>query len=267
MLCERPNFLHFNGDIGMYFCGKRINTSNHTYGPEIRRHYIFTLVNKGSAVLHGKKDISFCRQDMLIVFPNERIHYKTEGEWSISWIGLYGKAVDDFIGQLGITPENPIIHINLYSEILNVLSEIYDLSGNLSFENNLQITGLLYRFFHLLFLNRNITEQLDIIGTATKIIDYNYNNNLSVGDISDKLGLNISYFSRKFKETMGTTPKHYIQNKRIEYAKYLLNSTSSTVSEVSASVGYDDPLYFSRVFKSVTGLSPKKYRETKRNNG
>lgn len=260
-LSEKTNFLHFNNDIGMYFCGKRVNTKNHIYGPEIRRHYIFTLVNNGSAVLHGKKDIHFKKRDMLVVFPNERVHYEAESDWSISWIGVFGKTVDMFMKRLGIIPENPIIHINLYSEILDVFSEMYDLSNRISFENDLFLTSLIYRFFNLLFLNQNIAQKVDAVGTAVKIIDYNYNNNLCVGDISEKLGLNISYFSRKFKETVGVTPKQYIQDKRIERAKYLLGGTNATVTEVSNSVGYDDPLYFSKLFKSETGLSPKKYRE------
>ena len=37
----------FKGDIGMYYCGKRIGTKNHVYGPEIRSHFLFVLVEKG----------------------------------------------------------------------------------------------------------------------------------------------------------------------------------------------------------------------------
>ena len=41
----------FNGDMGMYYCGKRTGTKNHVYGPEIRSHFLIVLVEKGSAVL------------------------------------------------------------------------------------------------------------------------------------------------------------------------------------------------------------------------
>ena len=35
---------------------------------------------------------------------------------------------------------------------------------------------------------------------------------------------------------------------------------SYTVSEISYSVGINDPLYFSKLFKKIYGMSPKEYR-------
>ena len=46
-LSENMSFLHQRNDIGIYYCGKRENTKNHIYGPEIRNHYLFVLVKKG----------------------------------------------------------------------------------------------------------------------------------------------------------------------------------------------------------------------------
>ena len=66
--------LHFQNEIGMYYCGKRIETLNHTYGPEIRNHYLFVLVNKGTAVMCDREDVHFGERDLLIMLPNERIH-------------------------------------------------------------------------------------------------------------------------------------------------------------------------------------------------
>ena len=43
-MLERHTDLYSQGDIGMYYCGKRINTFNHEYGPMIRDHYLFVLV-------------------------------------------------------------------------------------------------------------------------------------------------------------------------------------------------------------------------------
>lgn len=41
--------LHQNSDMGMYYCGKRLDMLNHVCGPEIRNYYLFVLVNKGEA--------------------------------------------------------------------------------------------------------------------------------------------------------------------------------------------------------------------------
>jgi AraC family transcriptional regulator, arabinose operon regulatory protein len=43
-------------------------------------------------------------------------------------------------------------------------------------------------------------------------------------------------------------------------ARALLDTTTSTVTEIASAVGYSDPLYFSRHFRRVHGMSPSAYR-------
>lgn len=259
-LRERKNSLHFRNEIGMYYCGKRVNTKHHSYGPEIRNHYLLVLVNSGEAILHGKTEQRFGTHDLLIMCPDQRIHYDALTEWSISWVGLYGKTVEEYMNRLGVDGDHPILPIRLYSEVESVFTEIYERSEAMTFENDLEITGLLYRFFSLLFFNQNISQKQDLIGTARKIIDYNYNTDLCVSELSESLGVSFAHFSRQFKQALGVSPKQYLLNKRIERAKYLLSSTDVSIGEISNSVGYEDPLYFSRIFKKETGTSPREYR-------
>jgi len=47
-------------------------------------------------------------------------------------------------------------------------------------------------------------------------------------------------------------------------ASELLETTSASVKEVAAALGYDDPFYFSRVFKSVHKVPPSRYRNADR---
>ena len=43
-------------------------------------------------------------------------------------------------------------------------------------------------------------------------------------------------------------------------AKELLAKSAMPVSEIAASVGYDDPRYFARIFAGQVGVPPRKYR-------
>ena len=156
---ERPTELHFHDDMGMYYCGKRLETSGHVYGPEIRSHYLFVLVNKGKAVLHGDKDILFGERDLLVMQPNERIHYEALEPWSISWLGLYGEAVRGYLDLLGVTPQNPILHIPLYREVKTLMDSIYDVSAELSLGSKLSVMGMIYEFFSFLMQNATVTQE------------------------------------------------------------------------------------------------------------
>ncbi len=263
---ERLTELHFDSDIGMYYCGKRIETPNHTYGPEIRNHYLFVLVNKGKAVMYHDKEITFGEHDLLIMLPNERIHYKALEDWSISWLGLYGETVDKFIKALGITPENPIIHISLYNELYNIMEKVYNISNDLSLSSKYSATGLIYEFFSVLVQNSNVgKDNTSSIKTALRIIDYNYSSPITIEQIAKRISLNPSYFSRIFTKRVGIAPKQYLLNKRLERAKELLSETNASVFEVANSVGYEDQLYFSRLFKKHTHLSPIEYKQKHKN--
>jgi transcriptional regulator GlxA family with amidase domain len=65
---------------------------------------------------------------------------------------------------------------------------------------------------------------------------------------------------RRFKVATGSTPIERVQNLRVEQAKRLLETTRSSVDEVSAAVGYEDPSFFRRIFRRRTGLAPAAYR-------
>lgn len=72
--------------------------------------------------------------------------------------------------------------------------------------------------------------------------------------------LSLSRFSHLFKEQVGETPLQYLEHRRVERAKELLQMTGRTVSQIAYECGFESPFYFSRVFKRNTGLSPKQFR-------
>ncbi|MBQ7039554.1 MAG: AraC family ligand binding domain-containing protein, partial [Clostridia bacterium] len=99
----------FSGDIGMYYCGKRVDTKNHVYGPEIRTHFLIVLVEKGTAVLYRDEEkLRFKSGDVLVMFPGEKIFYKAQTDWSIKWVGVSGKQLEDTFKTMGVTREKPI---------------------------------------------------------------------------------------------------------------------------------------------------------------
>lgn len=254
---------NLKNDIGMYYCGKRINTENHIYGPEIRNHYLFVLVDKGSAVMCDNSEIKFGNHDLLVMCPDTKIHYKALENWSITWLGLYGDTVKEYMDLLGVNPQNPILHITLYDELSSVMERIFTVSDDISLSSKLHISGLIYEFFSVLMKNSTLNPKADFIDAALNIINYNFCEKISIDYVAKRLNLDPAYFSRQFTERIGIPPKKYLLNKRIERAKELLESTNAGIFEISNSIGYDDQFYFCRIFKKTTALSPSEYRKTK----
>lgn len=260
-LFEIKSAIYSNTDIGMYYCGKRINTQNHSYGPLIKNHYLFVLVNSGEATLYGEKEIKLKEHDMLVMCPGEKIYYKADTPWSIQWVGLYGNTVEECAEKLGINGKNPVFHVSLYSKLESVLNELYELTKENTDKSNLIQISLIYTFFSILFECSDYKNSVNDIKTAMDIIDYNFNSDITVAKIAKTLHLTQSHFTRKFRDAVGIAPKQYILNKRIEYAKELLTNTNATICEIAYSAGFSDQLYFSRIFKARENVSPSEYRK------
>lgn len=65
---------------------------------------------------------------------------------------------------------------------------------------------------------------------------------------------------RRFKTATGSTLIGYVQNRRIEEAKRLLETSDTSSEDIAPAVGYENQAFFRRLFKRSTGLTPGQYR-------
>lgn len=99
-----------------------------------------------------------------------------------------------------------------------------------------------------------------------RIMDYiagHLNSDLSLVTLSEKVYLNPSYLSRRFKELTGKTLSDAITEARISGAKHMLQEEGHKIGKIAAMVGYESAAHFTRIFKKSTGLTPQEYREKK----
>ena len=82
----------------------------------------------------------------------------------------------------------------------------------------------------------------------------------SITDLAELCNQSPSTFKRNFKKIFNDTPSNYIKTKRLEKAKYLLQHTNSTISEVAIETGFYDTPHFSKSFKEKYGSTPNEYR-------
>lgn len=75
-----------------------------------------------------------------------------------------------------------------------------------------------------------------------------------------RCGLSESSFRRAWGALSRRSPADHHQHLRLRQACRLLIETSLTIAEISAAVGFEDPLYFSRVFSRKMGVPPTGYR-------
>lgn len=96
-----------------------------------------------------------------------------------------------------------------------------------------------------------------------KVIHYierQLHTDLSLTQISEKVGLHPSYLSKIFKDETGATLSEYWTKARMERAMELIRNTDMKVYEVAEQVGYATPHYFIKIFIRHFGMTPHEYR-------
>jgi len=101
----------------------------------------------------------------------------------------------------------------------------------------------------------------DFINNINNVIDENMDNDeFSVVDITQKLGISRSVLHVKMKSLLDISMGDYIRKKRLSKSCELL-AEGYNVSETAYQVGFSDPNYFSKCFKKEFGVKPTEYRK------
>lgn len=171
---------------------------------------------------------------------------------------IYLRTILQFLtavmGWAGITAGADITRV--FEKIQDYLSEInntydYLILKRLVEEELNSFTLIVWRHYSSSFS--------DIISNTKDFISTHLSETITLKLIAEKLGVNPSYLSRKFKQKEGITLTTYINMKRIEEAKRLLISRNSTITDVAFDVGFGSIQQFNRVFKKIEGCSPSRW--------
>lgn len=98
-----------------------------------------------------------------------------------------------------------------------------------------------------------------LIKNITNYIQANFNQDISLQQISRKFSISPSYLSRLFKQQTSICLTEYITIVKITAAKKLLLNSSKSVAEIAEACGFHDSNYFAAVFKKFEKTTPKKY--------
>ena len=103
-------------------------------------------------------------------------------------------------------------------------------------------------------------HQDEPVKKAQEFIENNFQEKITVDQLSGMLTLGRRSLERRFKSATCNTVTEYIQRVKIEAAKKTLESGRKNINEVMYDVGYSDNKAFRNTFKKITGLSPIEYK-------
>lgn len=126
-----------------------------------------------------------------------------------------------------------------------------------------------YASLILLFLNQQFqispsayknTMPVYITGTM-EYISSHLHEPLCLSVLAKKFHISESYLSSQFKYHTGLTLRTYLLDRKVNYAKLMLQEGAS-VTDACYNSGFNDYANFIRSFKKITGMSPGKYKKS-----
>jgi AraC family transcriptional regulator len=86
-------------------------------------------------------------------------------------------------------------------------------------------------------------------------------NDLSLDEMAQSVGLSTAHFARMFRKSTGQTPHQFVLRQRVERAKAMLRGAGARVLDVAVACGFKTQQHFAQVFCNVCGVSPTRYRQ------
>ncbi|HEV2262678.1 MAG TPA: GlxA family transcriptional regulator [Candidatus Rubrimentiphilum sp.] len=83
---------------------------------------------------------------------------------------------------------------------------------------------------------------------------------LTVERLAERANLSPRHFNRKFKDNFGLTPADFVEEVRLDEARWLLVNGEDPMSDVANAVGYTSDDTFRRAFERRFGVAPVEYR-------
>ncbi len=82
----------------------------------------------------------------------------------------------------------------------------------------------------------------------------------TVATLAHAVGISRAVLAERFHRYLGETPVAYLTRWRLQLGAQMLSSTSHSVAQIAAKVGYESEPAFNRAFKRAFGNPPARYR-------
>lgn len=82
----------------------------------------------------------------------------------------------------------------------------------------------------------------------------------SAKDFAKQLNVHVNHLNRAIRNTTGKTTTTHIFERLVSEAKALLKHTDWNISEISYSLGFEEPAHFNHFFKKLTSTTPSAFR-------
>lgn len=224
----------------------------------------YVISGKGYLEIDGKLS-EVNTGDIYIIRPEVSCKYWADKNQPFKkiWVNLFSDMFVSILHKLELDKKN-VYHQNspeiyeLFCTLLNKAEKDHELP-TIHFE----LSVIIYEILTKLSSTRNIQfGENSIAHRACFKINSLLYSNVKIKEIAEDLFISENHLIEEFKKVYEVTPLQYLNAKRIEIIKNLLENTDMSISDISRQLHFNNEHYFSTFFKSKTGMTPTQYRNS-----
>lgn len=229
-------------------------------------HQIF-ICKSGEGTLKVNEETFIIKRGNFFYLMSNTPHeyYGNTDNWELEWITFSGNQIDTILTELKLE-SSEVGTLNNLDKTLSSFNKIFvtlradDNSGKFIASSVLyEILVELYILLHGKHENE-ASKESSIIQKIQLYIDENYNQYLTIDELSKLVNVTPQYLCKLFKKHLRIRPFQYIAMKRIQNAKKMLSHTNMSINDIANLVGYSSFSYFCAIFKKYEFISPSEFR-------
>ena len=255
---SRLSYIHF------YDFDKSVShiSSGHPYA-----RFIITVEGSGSLIINDHR-IYTHRGDVMVVQPGS-VSFAVIAEnkpLSFASVGMENLSFDhpEIVSRL-IHPDHPSRKEEILKGVHLLKQELDKKEKHYSLACSLYIQMLLIemvRHYDVDLINDSRQSQNMDSARVKEYIDNHYMEDLTLDILAEKSQMSKYYLVHSFTKNNGCSPISYLNEKRIEESKRLLEETTLSIAEIAEKLGFSSQSYFSQAFKKNTLMTPIEYRRS-----
>lgn len=254
--------------------------------PHWHKEIEIIFITKGDVYLGVNDQHYTMTKDEAIIINGGEIHYVLASPESERIVFQFDSS---FFGDISISEDELIIPGKIFKSVepyssnwdeqvsdilISLLKEIYEEDKVKPLGYRYCIKSKLYQFLIILIrdfkhYNRNLPKQSEVqsneilekLGSIFRYIEDNYSQPIKLDDAANTINYSPYYFTKFFKKNTGKTFITFLNEYRIDKAKWILiNEEETTITQITARVGLNNKTFY-RLFKEQVGIPPLEYRK------
>lgn len=245
-------------------------TGDFTYEPgyDLQRDsfdsFLLEVILDGTMTFETEGKTVVAKRDDVVLLDCYKPHrYYTNTGCQALWVHFDGAPARAYYNLIQKVNGNVFSTRNV-RKILRCIEEIYEMMCCHHIPNEPAIAMILTTALTAMVENasppKSIRNNSAAIEEVVYYINAHLDEELSISELAQMASFSEYHFIRVFSDVVGMTPRKYIINVRMDYAKYLLKTTALPITEIGYMIGYASESMFCSSFKKHSGVTPSEYR-------